>query len=241
MPRLKSRLMKSRLAIVPVAAALLLGACGGAEEADATQSAVFTPVTIVSTDGLQLNGRLFGQGGQGVILAHMFPADQESWQEFAGELAQRGYLTLTFDFRGYGDSDGDKDIGRIDRDVEGALDFLEQRGVENVFLVGASMGGTASLKVAARRGVSGVVSISSPVSFRGLDVLQDVLRIQEPVLFIASEQDGPAHNSLVVLAGLTQSSVQTLVLPGTAHGTDILNGASGQKTKDAIIEFLDGS
>lgn len=234
--------MKGKLAIVSIAASLALGGCGGGqEETVAPQLAVFAPVTFASTDGVQLSGRLFGQGGRGVILAHMFPADQESWREFAGELAESGYLALTFDFRGYGSSEGDKEFDRIDRDVEGALDFLEQRGVEDIFLIGASMGGTASLKVASRRSVSGVVSVSGPVVFQGLNVLQDVLRIQEPVLFIASERDGPAHDSLLLLSGLTQISSQTLVLPGTAHGTDILDGASSQSVRDAIMDFLEGN
>lgn len=234
--------MNSRIAVVSIVASLVLGACGGGEEETvAPQLAVFTPVTFVSTDGVQLNGRLFGQGGRGVVLAHMLPADQESWGEFAGELAGRGYLALTFDFRGYGDSEGDKEFDLIDRDVEGALDFLEKRGADDLFLIGASMGGTASLKVAARRSLSGVVSISSPVVFEGLNIMQDVLRIQEPVLFIASGLDGPAHESLLLLAGLKQTSSQTLVLPGAAHGTDILNGASGQIARDAIMDFLEGN
>lgn len=234
--------MKARLIIVSIAASLVLGGCGGGqEEGSAPELAVFTQVTFASTDGVQLSGRLFGQGGQGVILAHMFPADQESWREFAGELAESGYLALTFDFRGYGSSEGDQQFDRIDRDVEGALDFLEQRGVEDIFLIGASMGGTASLKVASRRSVSGVVSVSSPIVFQGLNVLQDVLRIQEPVLFIASQLDGPSHDSLLLLSGLTQTPSQTLVLTGTAHGTDILNGESGQSLRDAIMDFLEGN
>ncbi len=241
MPRLRGGRIKASLAMLSVVASLVLGACGDDKETVTPQSAGFQPVTFDSTDGLQLSGRLFGQGGQGVILAHMFPADQESWREFAVELAQHSYLVLTFDFRGYGDSEGAKEIDRIDRDVEGALNFLEHRGVDDVFLIGASMGGTASLKVASRRSVSGVVSLSSPVSFQGLDAAPDVPNIEEPVLFIASEQDGPAHGSMLILADLAQASTQTLALPGTAHGTDILNGAFGQSARDAIMDFLEGN
>ena len=196
-----SRCMKGRLAIVSLATSLVLGACGDGQEETATpQLAVFAPVTFASTDGVQLSGSLFGQGRQGIILAHMFPADQESWLEFAGELAGLGYLALPFDFHGYGDSEGDQEFDRIDRDVEGALDFLEQRGVEDVFLIGASMGGPASLKVASRRSVSGVVSV-------------------------------------LLLAGLAETSAQTLVLPGTGHGTDMLDGTIRQSVRDVIMDF----
>jgi hypothetical protein len=232
--------MKCRLAIVSLTASLVLGACvDGQEETVVPQLAVFALVTFASTDGVQLSGPLFGQGRQGVILAHMFPADQESRREFTGELAGLVYLALPFDFRGYGDSEEDQEFDRIDRDVEGALDFLEQRGVEDVFLIGASVAGTASLKVASRRSVSGVVIVSSPVAFQGLNVLQDILHIQEPVLFMASGQDGPAHESVLLIAGLAETSAQTLVLPGIVHGTDMLDGTTHQSVRDAIMDFLE--
>lgn len=237
-----SRWMKGRLAIESLAASLVLGACGdGQEETGTPQLAVFAPVTFTSANGVQLSGSLFGQGRQGIILAHMFPADHGIWIELAGDLVGLDYLGLPFDFRGYGDSEGDQEFDRIDRDVEWALDFLEQRGVEDVFLIGASMGGTASLNVASRRSVSGVVSVPRPVAFQRQKVLQDILHIQEPVLFMASGQDGQAHESVLLLAGLAETLAQTLVLPGTVHGTDMLDGTTRQSVRDAIMDVLEES
>ena len=195
-------------------------------------------MTISSVDGLGLSGRLFGEGRNAVVLAHMYPADQDSWRAFAGELAERGYLVLTFDFRGYGDSEGSKEIDKIDLDVEGALDFLEERRIQDVFLVGASMGATASLKVASRRSVSGVISLSGPVSFRGIDLREDMDRIDEPKLFLASEGDSVAVQSLEILSAGTPDPKEAITLSGDAHGTDMFKGAEGQRVKDAILEFL---
>ena len=108
------------------ALALALAGCGGeatpTAPATATATATYRVVTFPSTDGLELSGRLFGEGDVAVILAHMFPADQGSWQNFARELAEEGYMALTFDFRGYGSSQGPREIDQIDKDVEGALD-----------------------------------------------------------------------------------------------------------------------
>ena len=141
--------------------------CGGATTPLATPPPDRAgEVTFTTDDGVELKGRLFGQGSRGVVLAHMYPADQSSWWGFAQTLADEGYVALSFDFRGYGNSGGDKEIKLIDRDVRAALDFLEKQGATTVFLAGASMGGTASLKVAAKEGekLAGVVSLSAPLA-----------------------------------------------------------------------------
>jgi hypothetical protein len=42
-----------------------------------------------------LRGHLYGSGSTGVILAHMYPADQSDWTDFAKVLAAHGYQALT--------------------------------------------------------------------------------------------------------------------------------------------------
>ena len=134
------------------------------------------PVTFESRDGVTLEGRLFGDGSTGVVLSHMRPADQRSWFAFANRLADEGYLVLTYDFRGYcpggegGCSQGELQISAIWQDVLGAMDFIRSQGATTVALVGASMGGTASLVAAGQEGadVAAVVTLSAPTSIEGL-------------------------------------------------------------------------
>ena len=104
----------------------------------------------------------------------MRPADQESWWPFARVLKDKGYQVLAYDFRGYRDSQGELDIDNIDKDVQAALDFMKSEGVSKVFLIGASMGGTASLKIASGEEVTGVITLSAPPAFEGLDATEDV-------------------------------------------------------------------
>ncbi len=145
---------------------ILISAC--AEE-------VGRPVTsapgasFAASDGAELRGHVFGSGDRWVILSHMFPDDQTDWYPFAGQLSARGYHVLTFDFRGYGESQGDKQIDRIDRDLSAALAFVRQQRPRRVVLLGASMGATASIIVAAREPVDGLIALSAPTAFRGLD------------------------------------------------------------------------
>ena len=56
--------------------ALATGACGGdGPKADLSDSHA---VSFESTDGVALEGRLFGDGTTAVVLSHMRPADQRS-------------------------------------------------------------------------------------------------------------------------------------------------------------------
>ena len=124
-----------------------LGSTAGSEE-----------ITFPASDGVTLSGRLFGpgEGSAGVVLAHMFPSDQSAWFAFAERLRQRGYRVLTFNFRGFcpggdaGCSQGEKTISAIWQDVEGAVAALRDEGATRIGLVGASMGGTASLVAASK-------------------------------------------------------------------------------------------
>ena len=194
-------------------------------------------VSFTTVDGISLSGHLYGQGTRGVVLAHMYPADQTSWTSFAERLASEGYTTLTFDFRGYGQSGGEKEIALIHQDVVAALQFLQIRGAEQVFLVGASMGGTASLMVARDQKVAGVVTLSAPVAFQGLDASEAVGQITAPKLFIAGTGDTSAARFLEKLFQEASEPKDSLLVDSDAHGTNLLGTPQGAVER-AILDFL---
>jgi pimeloyl-ACP methyl ester carboxylesterase len=196
------------------------------------------PVEFKAADGVGLRGHLFGEGTTGVILGHMYPADQSSWFAFARKLAEQGYLALTFDFRGYGESGGEKVISEIDRDMEGAYRFLRLK-VNKIFLAGASMGGTAAIRVAADNPTAGVVSLSAPAAFRGLDAREAARKLTAPCLFVAAEGDGSASEAARAFQKAANSPKPgLLVLPGTEHGTQLFDGPNAGKVEEAILKFL---
>ena len=55
-----------------------------------------------AADGLRLAGHRFGRGKTAVVFAHEARGGACQWIPFARALAKRGYLTIAFDFRGYG-------------------------------------------------------------------------------------------------------------------------------------------
>lgn len=218
---------------------LLAVGCSPSGQVD--QSTLFTKGAVISfptEDNVELQGRIFGQGDVAVVLAHEYPADQSSWYDFARTLASNGYSALTFDFRGYGDSGGKKEIGFIDRDVTAALKVMGQLGKTKVFLVGASMGGTASLKVAARENVLGVITLSAPSTFQGLSAVNEVPQVKAPKLFLASQGDTPAADSVKFFTDKAPDPKQMNILSGNAHGTDMLKGDQGSQVSKLIVDFL---
>lgn len=198
-------------------------------------------ISFKTDDGIDIEGRLFGTGENGVILAHMYPADQESWKDFALLLTQKGYSVLTFNFRGYGKSGGKKEISLIYKDVFAAYDLLKDEGIEDIILIGASMGGTAVLKVAAQRDVAGVISMSGPLNWKemGLSAEEEMELIEEPKLFLASEGDGSAVNSAKLMHELSIEPKQLEIYSGSEHGTNMFLGAEGEKVKQDIISFIE--
>jgi dienelactone hydrolase len=251
--------------------ALLLAACGGGEGPSTvspmaspvatatlppppTTAAAGEPTTAPSTtgvavsftteDNVTIEGRLFGSGETAVVFAHMYPNDQRAWWDFASEVAADGYAALTFDFRGYGETGGSRDIGVIDRDLAAAVRYLREQGYQRVVLVGASMGGTAALKVAARDEfdglVTGVVAVSAPESFQGLIASDDAGNIKVPIIFVASEGDGSAVDSLESLYEKASGSSerQSYVYTGDAHGTELLQSDHADEFKALLFEFF---
>ncbi len=204
------------------------------------------PVTFATEDGVTLGGHLFGSGKAGIVLSHMYPSDQTSWFSAAQRLASAGYLVLTFDFRGYGESGGEKQIAKIDLDVTAAISEIQERGAASVVLAGASMGGTASLVAGERAQVLssirlvGIATLSAPVEFRGLSAAASVPRIVVPLLFIAAENDVGASGARQ-LEELSGGKGELRIVPGGDHGTDLLTGTQAENVYQLLMDFIEAS
>lgn len=223
-----------RAAAVATVAALLLLSCADGE----------TPARLIrfrTDDGIELAGDLRGSGPTAVVLAHMFPADRTSWSDLGSLLARRGYRSLALDFRGYGRSGGERDIPEIWRDVLAAVEALRERGARRIVLVGASMGGTASLIAAARAEVHGVVTLSAAGTFMGLSAPPEVLQaVDEPKLFIAAQGDGSAAATAQTFYETASGAKRLEIVTGADHGTDLLEGRQGETARSLILDFLTG-
>jgi pimeloyl-ACP methyl ester carboxylesterase len=209
-----------------------------------------TAVTFRTSDGMELAGRLFGDPASartGIVFAHMLPADQTSWYEFAKRTADQGYLALTFDFRGYcpggdgGCSQGDKSISADTTDLTAAVAYLRSRGADTVALVGASMGGTAALLVAAEEAgsIAAVVTLSAPQAIEGLVAGPDVLaQVTSAKLFVAGSGDGEAAQAAQAFSDQSPAPKRLEVVASDDHGTALLDGNQAEIVRNLVLSEL---
>jgi pimeloyl-ACP methyl ester carboxylesterase len=228
---------------------LALSACHQAEAIRKQALADSQPLMFESIDGVQLAGRIFGPEGAtaGIVLAHMQFSDQSSWFDFADQLGGLGYRVLTFDFHGYcpggnaGCSGGKIDVGGDWQDVEAAVGLLRSQGARRIGLVGADMGGTASLVFASQAGqdIDAVVTLSAPDSIEGLTAGPGVLQTPTAAkLFLAGDGDASAAQAAQAFYDESIQPKRVEILPTSDHGTDILEGNQSETSKKLILDWL---
>jgi pimeloyl-ACP methyl ester carboxylesterase len=238
-----------RVSALALAVAAGSASCNQSEEIREQALADSKAVDFEASDGVRLAGRIFGPetSTTGVVLAHMRPADQSSWFDFADRLGDIGYRVLTFDFRGYcpggdaGCSEGQKQISVIWQDVQGAVDFLRSEGARDIALVGASMGGTASLIVAGQEGdaIDAVITLSAPEAFEGLAAGAEALQqVTAAKLFLAGNGDASAAQSATNFYNESLQPKRIEILTTSDHGTDLLNGNQAEIARNLIVGWL---
>jgi pimeloyl-ACP methyl ester carboxylesterase len=202
-----------------------------------------------TADGARLDGAVLGSGTRGVVLATEFPRDLCSWLPEALVLRKRGLRVLLFDFRGFGLSTAPARASArraFAGDVVAAARELRSRGASRIYLVGASLGGTASIVAAARirPAVAGVVSLSGEANLNGiiadtgLDAAAVAPRLHVPVLYLASKDDGltPPGDVARMRAALRSRGSRVVVYPDGYHGWDLLYLAPYRARVERVIE-----
>ncbi|HEU5368986.1 MAG TPA: alpha/beta fold hydrolase, partial [Ktedonobacterales bacterium] len=196
-------------------------------------------VHFQTSDHLQLAGLLYGQGKTAIICSHQSNSSKLIWSAsgIPQRLAQRGYLVLAYDFRGYGESASGGTLN-YDADLRAAITFVGQQGATRIGLLGASMGGTVSLKVAASEPVSAVITLSAPEHFSGISVSDgEVQAITAPKFFVNSQDDTYAQDTEHMYT-LASQPKQLQMYPGLAHGVAIFDGPYGASLTQLLLDFI---
>ena len=140
-------------------------------------------------------------------------------------LSKQGFITLRFNFRGVGDSEGTYGGGVEEiKDVKGAIDFLSE-GVQNfeplsetngIFLVGYSFGAMVGLQVAAKDDrITGWVGISPPVAMYDFSFLKGS---SKPKLLLLGDSDFVCpREDMEKLFDSLQEPKSMSVIPGADH------------------------
>ncbi len=152
-------------------------------------------------------------------------------------------MALTYQWRGCRESGSvdENEIQKFVEDARGAINFARGQGAKKIILVGASLGGLASAKVAVETQASGLVVLASPPSIPqwGFEIEPADLNTDIPKLFITAENDNTvsADDSRALYA-LAAEPKEWQTYPGTAHGTDLFDGENGAELEQRILRFI---
>ena len=199
-------------------------------------------VIFDTKDGATITGELYGTGKTAVIFSVMGNC-KPGWREFAQLTAAQGYMALTYQWRGCKVNSVDEAlIQKFLEDTRAAITFAREQGAEKIILVGASLGGCASAKLAVESQASGIVVLASPPSIPqwGFEIESADLNTDIPKLFITAENDNtvPA-DATRALYDLAVEPREWQTYPGSAHGTDLFEGESSAELQQRILGFIE--
>jgi alpha-beta hydrolase superfamily lysophospholipase len=237
--------MRRALLLLVLLACVLASTAGAGADRAGYSCAAGPDVSFRAADGTKLVGHLFGDGRKAVVLGHQSNGNLCDWLAYARRLARLGYTAFAIDFRGHGRSDYRAGAAgnRLAADLAAAVQVVRKRGKEKVFLVGASMGGIASLVAGAsvKPPVDGVVSVSAPARFMGMNAAATAPRLRAPVLYLAAEGDDNAgydfsDDAREMHAATAAADKRLEILPGSRHGVALVAGSARVRT--LIESFL---
>ena len=172
---------------VRAAGLLLLLSDASASAADAPATRI---VTVSAPDGTPLKGTYYdaGKPGPAVLLLHMCNTTRKSWEPLGPQLAAAGIHALAVDYRGFGESGGDRfdTVGpqgaqatvneKWPGDVDAAYAFLlAQPGVDKTRIgaAGGSCGVVQAVHVAQRHPeIRSLVLLAGPLDPDGVTFLE---------------------------------------------------------------------
>lgn len=204
----------------------------------------FQQRSFTAADGVPLRGISTGKGSLGLVLGHEVSGDSCEWYGMAKVFADRGYLVLAIDFRGFGLSAVPRkgSTTAFGADIGGATAELRRLGAKRVVAIGSSMGGTAVVIAAATPSyhLAGVVSISGAGEFWGNNALQASRHLAIPARFIAARKDiAFADDARTMEKRAPTRDKGLLILPGGTHGTRLLEFPDTQsRARTFVLAFL---
>jgi pimeloyl-ACP methyl ester carboxylesterase len=172
---------------------------------------------------------LVGKGTRVIILSNQSDEDLCSWLPLAQRLVDRGLKVALYDYV----TSPRADLGR-------AIRYVRNHGATAVALVGASEGAKTSIVVGVKvkPPVQAVVSLSAEDALQGVAVAPYAAKLRIPTLFLTAGQDryGSTSATKGYYRAAPARTKRLVVVPGTAHGTALLNSAS---VTAAVLNFVD--
>lgn len=179
-----------------------------------------------------IDGNLYGSGDIAIIFSNMDTNERNEWNPIINELIANKYMGITYDYPEQMD-----DQSEI---LEEVISFCRGTGGNKIVLIGASRGGVASIKVAARNvnndSIVGIVAISAPIEYEETVFYSndELSAIKVPKLLLNSEKDDGADDNRKMLE-IFSGPKELFLYSGDAHGTELF-----ENEKESITEKISG-
>jgi dienelactone hydrolase len=206
---------------------------------------------LAAADGVKIKVSYFSAGkpGPGVLLMHQCNRDRSTWDGLAAQMAAAGIHVVTLDYRGYGESGGERFLSlppekaaaeqlKWPGDIDLAYQYLRsQTGVDKTRMGagGASCGVNNSVHLAHRHPeVKALVLLSGPADDETIQFVETTTRM--PILSAASEDDDDMLPTMRWLMGFARNPQDRLVTYKAAgHGTEMFKVEKGLQSM--ILEW----
>jgi alpha-beta hydrolase superfamily lysophospholipase len=191
-------------------------------------------VSLRAADGTALAAALYEPAQRpapAVVLLHMLTRSRRDWDLTAERLREAGFLVLSVDLRGHGDSGGSAvssaGLTPLLQDAQAAVAYLKTRpgaSPGRIGMAGASLGASlAAMAAAGDPSVRSLALLSPALDYRGLKCEAAMRKYGDrAVLLIAATRDPYAVRSVKQLA-TGGSNRQVLMTEAVGHGTVLLS------------------
>ena len=198
-------------------------------------------------DGVRIYAAAAGDSSTAVVLVHESGgAGLCGWLPTMRWLSENGIRAVAINLRGYPPSSTPSlaIYHHYARDLQAAVDAAHTLGAKNVFVMGASLGGAATVAEAPKlEHVAGVISLSGELRSRPPSSTRSAPRrgSRVPFLFVGSEADGYVLGSEArrLTRAVASKDKQALIFPSGYHGWDLLDAAPYRaRVKSLLLAWL---
>jgi pimeloyl-ACP methyl ester carboxylesterase len=226
----------------------ILLVCGILLFAQEALSVPTSEVTFMTTDSVTIHATLYLREGTqkspALVLFHMLRRQRQDWETLARDAVQAGFVVLTIDLRGHGQSTkcgsrtiNMKDFSNVDfaammEDVRSAVNFVKKEATVDtncISLIGASIGANLALRYAAAdTTIRSVVLLSPGLEYRGLTTEAAMKAYgNRPALLIAARDDDYSSDSVQKLAMIALGPAKQQLYDNAGHGTFMFEAEPG--------------
>jgi pimeloyl-ACP methyl ester carboxylesterase len=205
------------------------------------------PIDLEAADGAVLKGDLYqpetiAEGGApALLLMHQYQSNRGSYKSVIPDFLAAGYVVLTVDLRGHGETGGTRDWVAAQTDTLAWMAWLrEQEGVnpKKVAVIGASIGSNLALVGCAQDpDCVTAIALSPGLDYFGVKPQDFVVNdlATRSALLIAGSRDRESADAIRSIFVVARGRVDAEMFPTSLHGTAFFSNDRDRGVTMAII------